>query len=86
MTLYDYDESKGIAQQGFQFYALIMAAMRQADTDNLTRLQAAFPEVWRELQARYNAPLGKLASDDDATALDLLYDPDTDSDATAAGE
>ncbi len=78
MTLYDYDESKGIVQQGFQFYALIMAAMRQADTDNLARLRDAFPEIWRELQARYNAPLGELESDKDGTALDLLYEPSAD--------
>jgi len=35
------------------FYALIMAAMRQADTDNLERLKEAFPDVWAELSTRY---------------------------------
>lgn len=63
MSLYDYQESKRIGAEGYQFYALIMAAMRQADTDNLTRLQAAFPWVWAELQERYNAPNGMLLED-----------------------
>jgi len=37
-----------------------MAAMRQADTDNATLLKAAWPHVWIELQARYDAPGGFL--------------------------
>jgi hypothetical protein len=37
-----------------------MAAMRQADTDNLEKLQASFPETWDELHRRYNAPGGVL--------------------------
>jgi hypothetical protein len=45
------------------FYALIMAAMTKADTDNLIKLQNAFPDVWVELQARYNAVRGILPSD-----------------------
>jgi hypothetical protein len=45
---------------GDVFYTLLMAAMREADTDNLNKLQRAFPEVLNELQARYNAPGGKL--------------------------
>lgn len=45
---------------GNSFYTLIMAAMRQADTDNLEALQSAFPRVWNELRRRYNAPGGKL--------------------------
>lgn len=63
MSLYDYDESKQITMRSYSFYALIMAAMRQADTDNLDRLKQAFPQVWRELQARYNAPKGELYDD-----------------------
>jgi len=45
------------------FYALIMAAMRGADTDNLDKLRAAFPEVYRELRERYNAPGGQIPTD-----------------------
>lgn len=42
------------------FYALLMAAMRTADSPNLARLQDAFPEVYYELRERYNAPGGYL--------------------------
>jgi len=37
-----------------------MAAMRKADTQNLGRLQLAFPEIWDEFKKRYNARLGVL--------------------------
>jgi hypothetical protein len=46
------------------FYALIQAAMRKADSGNAVRLWRAFPEVWVELNARYNAPGGKLPGDE----------------------
>lgn len=63
MSYHDYCESRHIEAKGYPFYALLMAAMRQADTDNLLRLQLAWPEVWAELQARYDAPGGLLASE-----------------------
>ena len=63
MSFFDYKASQEIAMRDYPFFALIMAAMRQADTDNLIKLQAAFPEVWREILARYNAPGGGLESD-----------------------
>lgn len=63
MSLYDYEESKRVAAGDVPFYALIMAAMRRADSFNLHILQAAFPDVWDEVQARYNAQGGRLESD-----------------------
>jgi hypothetical protein len=60
MSFFDYKASQYIASQDFPFYALIMAAMRQADTENAGKLRAAFPEVYNELKIRYNAPGGKL--------------------------
>jgi len=60
MSLYDYRESQGIHGG---FYALIMAAMQKADTDNLRLLKAAFPEVWTELSKRYNARGGIIEGD-----------------------
>lgn len=45
------------------FYALIMAAMRKADSYNAEKLRYVFPEVWVELQERYNAPGGFLRED-----------------------
>ena len=61
MSLHDYEVSQVIVSKGYPFYALIMAAMRQADSDNYTELQQAFPEIGQELQLRYDAPGGLLA-------------------------
>ena len=58
MSLHDYQESKGLSDKSF--YSLIMAAMRKADYDNMEKLRSAWPEVWHELQARYNSPGGLL--------------------------
>lgn len=58
MTFHEYQVSKELA--AIPFYALVMAAMRRADSTNLPKLQAAFPDVWDELDARYNAPGGLL--------------------------
>lgn len=60
MSLYDYEMSKQPALMDAPFYALIMAAMRQADTANQALLRRAWPSEWEELQARYNAPGGLL--------------------------
>ena len=64
MSLHDYHASAFLASQDIAFYALIMAAMRRADTRNLQLLRTAWPEVWAELQARYNAPGGTLDTDE----------------------
>lgn len=63
MSLFDYQQSVAIAAQERPFYALIMAAMRQADSDNAELLKNAFPDTWEELQVRYNAPGGLLESE-----------------------
>lgn len=60
MSLYDYRKSIEISANDPPFYALIMSAMRQADTQNAERLKKAWPSVWIELEARYNAPGGLL--------------------------
>lgn len=58
MSLHDYEVSKRL--DGTPFFALIMAAMRGADTRNAEALKTAFPHVWEELDYRYNAPQGLL--------------------------
>jgi len=63
MSLYDYKKSQEISAKGYPFYALIMAAMRQADTVNVIKLQKAFPEVWADFKARYFAPGGRLENE-----------------------
>lgn len=63
MSLYDYEVSQRLARQDVPFKALIMAAMRRADTINAALLRSAFPEIWAEAEARYNAPGGILERD-----------------------
>jgi len=63
MSLFDYRTSIEISAKDYPFYALIMAAMRQADTDNLEKLSRAFPEIYQELLERYNRPGGILPSE-----------------------
>lgn len=60
MSYYDYVAGREIAAKGYPFYAVIQAAMRLADTDNLALLKAAFPRQQEELVARYRAPSGVL--------------------------
>lgn len=64
MSYYDYRISFKLAEHDHPFYALIMAAMRQADTLNAKILKESFPRVWAELEARYHAPGGLLDGDD----------------------
>jgi len=45
------------------FYGVVMLAMQRADSFNLARLIAAWPEVYSELDDRYNAPGAILPSD-----------------------
>lgn len=61
MSLFDYQCSMELLMEDPPFDALIMAAMRKADTTNAARLRGAFPDVWTELQERYNAPGGLLS-------------------------
>lgn len=79
MSLHDYEFSKALTDA--PFFALLMAAMRGADTRNAAALRAAFPHVWEELDVRYNSPRGLLRgeSDGDGWTLDRegnLRDPD----------
>jgi hypothetical protein len=60
MSQFDYLDSQLLEADNHSFYALIMAAMRRADSDNIEKLKAAFPETWKELDDRYHAPGGKL--------------------------
>jgi len=68
MSLYTYKASWEIDTHDYPFYALVMAAMRRADTDNLALLQKAFPLTWAELQERYNAPGGLLRGEKSPTS------------------
>lgn len=63
MGLHEYFFSQGIELSGSPFGAIIMAAMRKADTDNLTKLKLMWPEIWEELDKRYHVPGGILPKD-----------------------
>ena len=60
MSLHGYEAALGLRRKDTPFCALIMAAMFKADDKNLPLLQEAFPDTWRELRERYNAPGGLL--------------------------
>ena len=64
MSHYDYRVSQQISAQDYPFYALLMAAMRQADTDNIEKLKQAWPAIFNELLTRYNAPGGLLEGEE----------------------
>ncbi|WP_029108699.1 hypothetical protein [Mycobacterium sp. URHD0025] len=66
MSLYDYRASQPISAIDTPFYALLMAAIRKADSQNAARLRMAFPHIHAEFQARYNAPGGVLPDDPEA--------------------
>lgn len=83
MSLRNYELSKDIEHiydLGEDFYAFIMAAMRNADTPNLVKLKEAWPDVYEELRERYNAPRGLLVGERDADGWSRteegLFDPD----------
>lgn len=63
MSLYDFERARELVRSDVPFYALIMAAMMWADTCNAALLRSAFPGVWHEVQARYDAPGGCLEGD-----------------------
>ena len=60
MSLFDYHESLRLSDSDPPFASLIMSAIRKADSTNIAILRSSFPEIWRELEARYDAPDGVL--------------------------
>lgn len=58
MGLYDYIDSQKYCNDNF--YALLMGAIRKADDLNMAKLEVVFPDVVKEMKARYNAPGGRL--------------------------
>jgi hypothetical protein len=63
MSYFDYQCSRTPELIQAPFYALIMAAMRNADTSNTEKLRLIFPAVYDEMYARYDAPGGVLAGE-----------------------
>jgi hypothetical protein len=72
---YSYEVGRFIDAKSYDFYALIQAALRRADSVNYAKLAAVFPAEAEELEARYNAPGGELPNDPPyygPTAADML--------------
>ena len=65
MSRYDYEKSREIAAHDVPFAALIMAAMRKADSRNAEILRAMWPATWEELRGRYDAPGGILPGEEE---------------------
>jgi len=63
MSLYDYCLSLEISKHDPSFYALIISAMRKADTTNMYKLRTMWPELYDEFKRRYHAPGGILPED-----------------------
>lgn len=63
MSLHEYITSQEVSMKDYPFYGLLMALMRQADSENLAKLRVAFPVTWEELSQRYHAPGGILPED-----------------------
>lgn len=63
LGLHAYMESQKIAAQDPPFCALIAAAARKADTENMAKLEAMWPQTVADLRKRYNAPGGRLENE-----------------------
>ena len=74
MSYHHYKASAELLRGDPPFYALIMAAMRKADTRNVELLRSSWPDVWEDLQARYWAPGGVLESDPESLRESVLGD------------
>jgi hypothetical protein len=70
MGLYEYLGSRSIAGKiheltmGDEFYSLLMAAMRFADTDNTEKIKREWPNLYEEFRKRYSAPGGTLDAEE----------------------
>lgn len=63
-TWFDYRDSRRLdGEVEASYYALLMLVMRRSDTANVAKLKAAFPDVYDQLQRRYDAPGGVLPED-----------------------
>lgn len=63
MSLHEYRRAIELKRADEPFYALVMAAIMRADSDNVARFAEAFPETYYETLLRYNSPGGELGRD-----------------------
>jgi hypothetical protein len=74
MSLHEYLCSQAISKGDPPFYALLMAMIRGADSDNIEKIKRAWPEKFAEMQARYHAPGGILPEDGVESLGDQVVD------------
>lgn len=60
LNLIDYKISQRLFENDIPFSALIAAAMRKADRDNIEKLRETFPQIHDDLFKRYHARGGVL--------------------------
>lgn len=72
MSRYDYIKSQELSAGDPPFAALIMAAIRKADTINGMKLQAVFPDIVQEFRERYSAPGGYLPEEVPVTPFEAV--------------
>ena len=67
MSFYDYQIGRDIEikYSSDEFYGIIQGAMRLADDENLVKLTIAWPDIRKEMLARYHTPGGILPGDPD---------------------
>jgi hypothetical protein len=65
VSRHEYETGIALDKADTPFYGLVMAGMLRADTYNLRKLVAAFPETYAELDKRYWAPGGVIEGDPD---------------------
>lgn len=58
LSWHSYLASKEVERRDFPFYAIIVAAMKKADDDNLRALKHVFPGLFEQALERYNQPMG----------------------------
>ena len=61
--LFAYLQGVRIARKDVPFYSYLVAAMVHCDPENREKLQAAWPDLWAEVQLRWKGPGGKLPSE-----------------------
>lgn len=69
---YELMEAASIEKKPWSFNAIIQAAMREADSDNIIMLASLFPIIFSELKARYAAPGGVLPDDLQLNTTEVL--------------
>ena len=73
MSQYSFEISRRLLPEDAPFSALIMAAMRKADTHNAAALRFAFPDIAREFYERFWCG-GGLTVDEGGTLEAIPYD------------